>query len=159
MSDIQYIKTMLESAGRTEMMLSSAGTRPKGYTSGWPEILREFSDMIEAPKQNTPVRLRPTMQQMNEYEEVQGWIVGLGVYCQKKRMTWVAKATALASLHSPVTGRRVLSFAKIARRMDHVSHQTVRNWYEQGQSIILNQGFADKALKTSQTVIDIREHV
>lgn len=130
-----YIKAKLESAGRTMMMLPPEGTRPQGYASGWPDILREFADMIEAPKENTVTPIRATLEQMNELNEVEGWIVALSTHCREHRIPWVAKTVATACLHWPVSERRVYSWSKLARKM-HVTPPTIKNWYDDGIRII-----------------------
>jgi hypothetical protein len=137
-AELNYVRAKLESAGATMMMLSPDGTRPRGYTSGWPEILRDFSDMIGAPKENSRSQPRATMAQMNELEDVETWIVALSAYCREKRIPWVAKATALSCLRWPLSGKPVMSFSKIGRRMN-VSGQSVKNWYEQGVEIIAQE--------------------
>lgn len=139
----EFIKAKLESAGRTMMMLPATGTRPKGYVSGWPEIVREFADMIEAPKDNSPTIMRATMTQMNELEEVEGWLVALAVTCREKRIPYVAKVVGLASLRWPLSERPVFTWAKLGRKM-HVSPQTIRRWHDDGVDMIRTE-LANKA--------------
>lgn len=135
MSDKDYIKAKLESAGKTMMMLPATGTKPKGYASGWPEIVREFADMIEAPKQNTQTPIRATMSQMNELNEVEGWIVKLGAHCREQRIPHVSKTVAALSLRWPVSDKPVFTASKYARIMGK-SHTTIKRWHDDGIDII-----------------------
>lgn len=137
-AEIAYIRTKLESAGTTMMMLPPTGTKPRGYTSGWPEIVRDFADLIGAPKENSAVQPRATMRQMNELAEVEEWIVALSNYCKRHRIPWVAKATGLACLRWPLSERPVFRYAKLAKKFD-VSSQTIRRWYDQGIEIIASE--------------------
>ena len=142
MSERDYIKAKLESAGRTMMMLPATGTRPAQHRSGWPEILREFSDMIEAPKENTKPKMRATLEQMNDLEEVEDWIFALFRYTNEKGIPWVSKAVVMGMLHWPFSERRVFSWRKIGNKMG-VTGQTVSNWYNQGIDIICDKILRD----------------
>lgn len=133
-----YIKAKLESAGRTMMMLPARGTKPRGHVSGWPEIVRDFADMIEAPKQNTNPAPRATMQQMNELAEVEEWIVSLSVYCRQKQIPYVARVVGAASLRWPLSERPVFTWSKLARKM-HTSPTSIKRWHDTGIGIICSQ--------------------
>lgn len=133
--DAAFVRAKLESAGRTVMMLPATGTRPAGYGSGWPEIVREFADLIDAPKENTAPALRATMAQLAELDEVEEWVVRLAITCRTRRMPYVAKVVCACSLRWPVSERPVVTWSKMSRRMS-VSPTTVRNWYDQGVGLI-----------------------
>lgn len=159
MNDIETIQAKIESAGKTIMMLPPQGTRPRGYASGWPEYIREFADMIEAPKQNKTPSPRATMQQMNELEVVEGWLVNLSQACIEKRIPWVAKTVAVGCLHWPISERRVFSWAKLARRMK-CSDTSVKRWYADGVSMIASQLTEDDVtanLNGSVVRFDVKE--
>ena len=136
--DEKYVKVVVESAGRTIMMLPSAGCFPAGYRSCLPDHIQEFADLIEAPKVNTPVRLRPTMKQMNELEMVADWQVHLSKHCRQNKIQHIAATVAMAMLHRPtIDGRRVYSWRKLGHVFD-ISHTQVKNWYNEGLQIITN---------------------
>ena len=137
---VEYVAAIVESAGRTIMMLPAQGTRPTGYKSCLPEHLIEFEDLIGVDVQ-TKVKYRATLDQMNELSQAQEWISLLARYCRIKRMPQVARAVAYGMLHYPDTEKRVYGWSKLARKM-HCSHTAAKSWYEQGIEVLtklLNQ--------------------
>ncbi|MBL4761270.1 MAG: hypothetical protein JKY93_01055 [Gammaproteobacteria bacterium] len=136
--DEKYIKVIVESAGRTLTMLPNTGAWPAGYRSCWPEYIREWGDLIEAPKEFNPQRIRPTVAQMNELETVEDWIVGLANHCRRRHRTEISRCVAAAMLHHPfIEGRRIYSFRKLGN-MFGTSNHTVKKWYMEGLHIIAN---------------------
>lgn len=136
-----FVRARLEDAGRTLMMLPSSGLWPMGYASTWPEVKREWQDMIGCNLDNTPAKIRPTMQQMNDLEEVLGWLVNLGKYCRRKDSIRIAKAVGYGMLRRPDTDRRVFSWEAIADMLK-TNRKYAKNWYKDGILIttrILNQ--------------------
>jgi len=133
--DKDLIKIRLADAGRTMMMLPPYGTRPRGYASGWPDILRDFADMIGSPKENEPPALRATTRQMNQLLEVDEWIISLSNYCRTKKTPWIARTVCAASLRWPSSDKPVYTWSKLARRM-HVSPTTVKRWHDDGIDIL-----------------------
>lgn len=131
MSQADYIQAKLESAGRTLMMLPAIGTKPRGHVSSWVEYAPDAMDYVD----NAPTRMRATMQQMDELEEVEEWMVMLANYCREKRILWIAKTVAIGCLHNPVSEKRLYSWSKLARKM-HKSPPTVKKWYFDGIDII-----------------------
>ncbi len=129
--DYSFIRSKIESAGKTIMMLPSTGVWPMGYRTCLPDYNYDFSDLIEAPKANSPVLIRPTRHQLDEMAEVQEWLVGLSKYCADRQITHVARITALAMLHRPRSGKRVYSFRKLGEQFDQ-SHTTIQKWYGDG---------------------------
>lgn len=134
--DEKYIKVIVESAGRTLSMLPNTGVWPAGYRSCWPEYIREWGDMIEAPKEYNPQRIRPTLPQMNELDQVEDWIVGLANHCKIRHRTEISRTVAAAMLHHPfIEGRRIYSFRKLGK-MFGTSNHTAKGWYMHGLRII-----------------------
>lgn len=131
----EQIKIIVESAGMTEMMLPPNGARPAGYRSAWPEFAQEFSDYIGAPKQNKNRMPRPSTRQMDEYAQVQDWIVKLAIYAKQKQIPHVPRTLVLGMLHWPTSGRRRYSWSKLSRILN-CSHPTAKSWYMDGIEII-----------------------
>ena len=154
--DKDFIKAKLESAGRTVMMLPPHGTRPRGYTSGWPEILRDFADMIEAPKENTPTKIRATSNQMDELDEVMKWSVLLSKKCIEQNKPHIARTVALASLRRPTSYRPVFKWSQIAKIM-HTSPTTIKRWHEEGIDMLFGiLAMKNEANRLSKSVIKFR---
>lgn len=152
--DTDYVKRLLESSGRTLMMLPD-NTRPQGYPTAWPEHLREWIDTvqvvleadsngIERPvlkvirPEAAQVRFLPTMRQITEMETVIfNWYPQLAAACCVRKIPYVARCTGLASLHYPDTGKRVWSWSRLAKHFKQKSRQTPKNWYEDGVNILV----------------------
>lgn len=152
---VDEVRAIIESAGKTTMMLPAHGTRPMGYRSGLPEHMIEFSDLIGNPKQNK-ITIRATQEQMTEFDMVQKHLPKLATYCMAKQMPYVARAVIYGMLHYPDTGRRVYNWRKlgdkVTRERGACSRHTAKNWYENGIEIftkILNGN-----LQQNQTVED-----
>lgn len=137
--DADYVKAKMESAGRTMMMLQVPGCWPAGYRSCNPEIVRSFADMIGVADDGEMPRVRASLAQIEEFEEVMRWVWALSAYCQKKGCIYVARSVCYALPRRVVDGRRKNSWRAIGRRFDGVHHETVKTWYEGGISIIVRQ--------------------
>ena len=131
----EEVKRRVEDAGRTIMMLDGSGCRPAPYRSCWPEYARLFEDLVGAEKQNTPTRLRPNSEQIDDMEEVFGWLTVLAAHSKRKKMRYVARAVCYGMLHRPESGRRLYSWARLGRKL-HANDKTVKSWYENGIEIL-----------------------
>ena len=135
--DSTFIQAHVEAAGKTIMMLPGAGAWPAGYRSCLPDYVYEFSDLIESPKETSPVPLRASSRQMDDLSMVEDWIVYLAQHCKDRQITHVARAVSMGMLHYPRSGKRFLSFRKMADQMG-ASHPTVKKWYMDGIGIMQN---------------------
>lgn len=141
--DETYVKSRLESAGRTLMMLPSTG-RPAGYKSNWPEHIREYLDTLDWTEEGLaviihdppPVKLRPNMRQMNELNEVLDWLFDLGQYCKSREIPYITKAIWYGMLHHPISERRIYSWGRLSK-IFRCDRKTVQRWYEGGIEIIV----------------------
>lgn len=137
------VQAIVESAGRTMMMLPRGFGSPQGHRSGWPETLKEMmvfmneeGDGLEIIMPEIErVRLKPSLRQMNELEMVLDWLVYLGAHCRDRKIPWVATTVWCGMLHHPITGRKIFSGRRLARKF-HVSEASVRRWYSDGIDII-----------------------
>lgn len=68
-----YVEARLRSAGRTLKMIPATGCWPARFRSCWPEVVRTFEDAYGWHEADE-VQLRPTMRQLNELEQVLGWL-------------------------------------------------------------------------------------
>lgn len=137
------IQAIVESAGRTLMMLPRGFGCPQGHRSCWPETLKEMlvfmneeGDGLEIiMPENDRIKLRPSLRQMNEYEKVMDWMIDLALHCRKKEIPWVINTVWLAMLRYPVCERRVLSWRRIGRKFGK-DVKTVQKYYQDGIRII-----------------------
>jgi hypothetical protein len=129
-----YVRVRVEEAGKTLLMIPNTGVWPMRYASTWPEVLREWEDMLGCNLELDPPRIRPTMKQMNEYAEVMDWVVMLATYCREKHFVHVAKAIGYGMLHRQ-DGRRLLSWRKLGTLLG-TDHKRAQAWYDDGIEII-----------------------
>lgn len=136
------IKSKLESAGRTLMMMPPV-KGPKEYGTAWPEHLREHLDTLEVVDNSLVVINiekkmpwpKPDSKQISELDQVLTWLTELAVYCNEKKVPWVIRTVWIAMLHHPITGKRLYSWRKIGKHLGK-SQTTAQDWYEHGVSII-----------------------
>ena len=146
--DDNFVRAVVESAGKTLMMLPGHGTRPSGYKSNWPEPKREaignvlydengnaigFEEIIPDARQTWP---KPNQKQMTEFEMVLDWMIELHSYCNRKQLDYLYGAVQLGMKHHPVTGKRWHSWKAMAKIMGQRDYRTAQKWYGDGIAII-----------------------
>lgn len=135
--DIDYIRVRVEEAGSIIPFLNVGHTKPKGYSSCWPEVVYSWIEAYGWNESKIP-RYTPTKKEIDETEEVLDWITDMAKYCQVKNMPYVARTVCYGMIHYRDTGRRKNSWRKLGR-MFHCSHNTAKKWYEDGLEIIARQ--------------------
>ncbi len=137
------IQAKIESAGRTILMLPGKAN-PQGYGQSWPEHIREYLDTLDYSEEHglkvieVAHTLRwptATNRQIDELDEILGWILNLKQHCDDARIPWVYGALRVAMLHHPISAKRFYSWRKIGKHFGR-SHETVRGWYDDGIRII-----------------------
>lgn len=113
------VKERLEDAGCTEMMLPSV-SGPNSSGTYWPDYVNEYKDDIK--HENT--RLRPTLEQMNNWDEVMLWVPRLKNINHRN-------AVRFRILINPHTGKHIYSWRQIGDKLN-TSHETARQWYNHG---------------------------
>ncbi len=120
----EYVESWLEEAGGTIMMMDARGCFPAGHRSFWPDILREFSDLVGVHPEPELPRLRPTAAQITRAEEALQWLL----YIQNIRNRRIVAARMLVR---PETGRHVFSWRKLGEKF-RASHDAAQRWYRDG---------------------------
>lgn len=143
--DENYVRAVIESAGRTLAMGPQGFGKPKGYMSGWPEVLREMVLLVHTEGDNKgievimpevmKVRQYANTKQATELEMVFDWMLLLANYCKDKHMRIIPRTVWIGMLHNPVTDRRLFSWRRIGKET-FCCHLTAKKRYLEGIEII-----------------------
>lgn len=152
--DRDRIKQRLEDAGRTLLRTPIPHNGfPMGHKSGWPEVVRNMSDLFEAlvgmseeERQQfwdaeNMVRMRPSAKQIQQMEET----LPLFFVIEDKRRRDI---TFARSLIHPLSERHIVSYAKLGRKYG-IHKDTIRKWHHAGLDEIL--AYENKLKKVSPT--------
>lgn len=148
------IKQRLEEAGKTLLRTPMpVNGFPFGHKSGWPDIVRNMSDLFEAlvgmsPEQlkqfwdqENMVRMRPSAKQIQHMEET----LPLFYVIEDKRKRDI---TFARSLIHPLSERHIVSYAKLGKKYG-IHKDTIRKWHHAGLDEIL--AHENKSKKVSPT--------
>lgn len=144
------IKHRLESAGKTLLSLPMPiNGAPQADRSHWPDIVRTYQEwftaQVMADRDNleemlagrNAVRVRPQQKQLDELDEVLGWLWYIKDSKRRRLVT-------MRSLKHPVNDRRLYSWPTLGRYFE-VHHNTVKKWHGQGVDEIFKGLLLDRA--------------
>jgi hypothetical protein len=126
-----YVEERLREAGMVIRMLPLTGCFPSSYRSFWPDIVHSFEDAY-GWTEPAPVKIRPTMAQMDRFNEVLGW---LPILVTKKNMRTAARVIAYRMQTHVDTGNPVWSWRKIGKELK-MSKDTARSEYLDGVRVL-----------------------
>lgn len=113
--------------------------RPADARASWPDTMREMTVVVDEPGRSIEIimpdaeiiRRQATIAEVTELDRVIGWIQDYALNCRVRGIrVGVVNSVWLGMLHGPVSGRRLLSWRKIGKRLG-VSRETARRWYDQ----------------------------
>ena len=133
----EQIRERLESAGKTLMMLPMPKNgMPMGAISHWPQTVRSYAEFfaaqiladednkLELMAGRNAVRIRPQQRQIDDLEEVLGWLFLIQDGPKRRVVT-------MRSLKHPISEKHLYSWRKIATEF-RLNEKTVRNWHADG---------------------------
>jgi hypothetical protein len=128
-----YVRAVVESAGRTMMMMPATGTRPGGYVSCMPDIADD--EWFAYAANDARVRYRATLEQHNEWGMVQyQWLPLIRL----PQFSNYRKAINFRMLRYPDTERPVYNWVRLGRKLNE-NRKTVKIWYIDGIRHLIDQ--------------------
>ena len=128
--DAAYVEARWIEAGTALMALDVRGTRPAGYVSGWPDIVREAVEAYGYGQEQVRPQ-PPSARQITLMDEVFAWINFI------PRDRYVLRRIVLVrALCNPLTGRQLYSWRRIGRLIG-ADHRAVQQWHGQGIDLIV----------------------
>jgi len=119
----EYVKAVVESAGRTQMMQPNDGCWPGGYKSCWPDAPDDSWFAYNA--NDARPKFRATIEQIDEmYMVTEKWLPLITI-------PYYRKTIVRRMLTYPDSGRPVYNWVRLGRKLRE-DRRTVKRWYEDG---------------------------
>lgn len=126
----EYVVATFERAGQTLLSLPITGSRPAGYRSNMPEIVRQFAEAYGT----TEEELRPatpSARAISEMDEVFSWVSLIPA----DRFV-VRRVVQCRALVNPLTGRHLYSWAKLGKHL-RCDFRAAQRWHAEGIATIV----------------------